>query len=119
MSEKNINIENNEVVETIGNFTYKFSKPVLYNGTEINEIHIDLDKLTGRDARAIEEELKAQGKFSITPAFDNGYLCKMLAKGCDKVDNINIGDDFFLSLGLRDYNKLCSKARAFFLSSEE
>lgn len=119
MSEKNMNIENNEVVETIGNFTYKFASPVLYNGTEVKEMHINLDTLTGRDARAIEEELKAVGKFTVTPAFDNGYLCKALAKGCDKVGEINIGDDFFLSLGLRDYNKLCSKARAFFLNSEE
>ncbi len=118
MSEKNMNIENNEVVETIGNFTYKFASPVLYNGAEIKEIHINLDALTGRDARAIEEELKSQGKFTASPAFDNGYLCKALAKACDRGD-VRIGDDFFLNLGLRDYNKLCGKARAFFLSSEE
>lgn len=119
MSEKNITIENNEVVETIGNFTYNFTSPVLYKGTEITEIHINLDTLTGSDARAIEDELRAAGKFVSSPAFDNNYLCKVLAKGCDKIGEINIGDDFFLKLGLRDYNKLCGKARAFFISSEE
>lgn len=111
--------ENNEPVATLGRFTYKFSSPVNYNGTEVSELEIDLDALTGRDARAIEEELKAQGKFTASPAFDNAYLCKALAKACKTlVNEKRIGDDLFLKLGLRDYNKLCGKARAFFISSE-
>lgn len=94
--------------------TIKFRKPVDYNGETYTELTFDFESLTGRDGLAIENELAAQGKPLVIPAFSGEYLVRMAAKAC----SAPIGYDFFDVISLRDFNRIRSAARSFLLRSE-
>lgn len=93
---------------------YEFKTPVEYNGEKIAKLHIDFDKLTGDDALAIENELRAMNKIVILPSVDGEYIIRMLAKACKEP----VGEDFFRGLGLADYNRLRKIGRDFLMQSE-
>lgn len=95
-------------------FSVTFKRPVEYNGKKYTEITFDFEKLTGKDALEIENELTAQGKPLVIPAFSGDYLTRMAAKAADSP----IGYDFFDIVSLRDFNAIRSAARSFLLQSE-
>lgn len=94
--------------------TIAFKKPVEYNGEKYTELTFDFESLTGRDGLEIENELAAQGKPLVIPAFSGEYLVRMAAKASSSP----IGYDFFDVISLRDFNKIRSAARSFLLRSE-
>ena len=94
--------------------TITFKKAVEYNGETYNELTFDFEALTGKDGLEIENELAAQGKPLVIPAFSGEYLVRMAAKACTSP----IGYDLFEVISLRDFNKIRSAARSFLLRSE-
>ena len=52
-----------------GNYTLKLKKPFTYEGQTFDELNFDFEGLTGDDALAIEDELQAIGKPTISCAW--------------------------------------------------
>lgn len=103
-----------EAENSVSAFTHIFSKPINYNGKIINELTFNLDKLTGNDGIAIENELMAQGKPVVVPTLSGEYIIRIAARACSE----RIGSDIFGTMPLRDYNAIRSKVRSFLLKSE-
>lgn len=101
-------------LESEDTLTVRFKKEVEYNGEKYSELTFDFESLTGKDGLEIENELAAQGKPLVIPAFSGEYLVRMAAKAC----SAPIGYDFFDSVSLRDFNRIRSAARSFLLRSE-
>jgi hypothetical protein len=95
-------------------YTHVFKKPFEYNGETYTSLTFEWDKLTGRDALAIENEMQAMGKALVVPTFSGEYLIRMAAKACTEP----IGADAFEIMSIADYNKIRSAARSFLLRSE-
>ena len=55
--------------ESVGNYTLKLKRPFTYEGQTFDELNFDFEGLTGDDALAIEDELQAIGKPTISPTF--------------------------------------------------
>ena len=55
--------------ESVGNYTLKLKKPFTFEGQTFDELNFDFEGLTGDDALAIEDELQAIGKPTISPTF--------------------------------------------------
>lgn len=98
-----------ESVETI-----KLKNPITYNGEEYTELTFDFDALTGADSLAIEDELMSLGKSAIVPALSSEYLIRFAAKACKEP----IGSDIFLSMSVRDYQRVRNAAKNFLLNLE-
>ena len=101
-------------------FTVKLKKPFTYEGQTFSE----LTSLTGDDALAIEDELQAIGKPTISPTFSGQFLIRMAARACTAtiVDGSGrprrLGDDALRALPISEFNRVRSKARSFLLASE-
>ena len=65
-----------------GNYTLKLKKPFTYEGQTFDELNFDFEGLTGDDALAIEDELQAIGKPTISPTFSGQFLVRMAARAC-------------------------------------
>ena len=59
--------------ESVGNYTLKLKRPFTYEGQTFDELNFDFEGLTGDDALAIEDELQALGKPTISPTFSPPY----------------------------------------------
>lgn len=106
-------LEDEEIVESDDNWVWKLAKPVTYNGEEISELRFNFEKLTGRDALEIENELMRFGKLSAYTQVGNiNYLMKAAARACEKP----IGEDFFNLVSISDFNTLRNKIQLFLLS---
>ena len=68
--------------ESVGNYTLKLKKPFTYEGQTFDELNFDFEGLTGDDALAIEDELQAIGKPTISPTFSGQFLVRMAARAC-------------------------------------
>lgn len=107
-----------------GSFTLKLKKALVFEGQTFDELSFDFDGLTGNDALAIEDELQAIGKPTISPTFSGQFLVRMAARACTNsiVDGSGrprrIGDDALRAMSISDFNRLRSKARSFLLASE-
>ncbi len=95
-------------------YTHTFVRPFEYNGKTYTSLTFEWDKLTGRDALAIENEMQAMGKPLVVPAFSGEYLIRMAAKACAEP----VGADAFEMMSIADYNKIRAAARSFLLRSE-
>lgn len=110
--------------ESAGNFTLKLKKPFTFEGQTFDELYFDFEGLTGDDALAIEDELQAIGKPTISPTFSGQFLVRMAARACTNtvIDGTGrprrIGDDALRALPIADFNRVRSKARSFLLASE-
>ena len=104
--------------------TVKLKKPFTYEGQTFSELTFDFDSLTGDDALAIEDELQAIGKPTISPTFSGQFLIRMAARACTAtiVDGSGrprrLGDDALRALPISEFNRVRSKARSFLLASE-
>ena len=98
--------------ESVGNYTLKLKRPFTYEGQ------------TGDDALAIEDELQAIGKPTISPTFSGQFLVRMAARACTNtiIDASGhprrIGDDALRALPIFEFNRVRGKARSFLLASE-
>lgn len=102
----------NDTMSSDGVWSIKLSRPVLYNGTELTELHFNFGKLTGEDALKIEDELVTKGR----PTFLNEvasarYLMMIAAKACEE----KIMADLFNKMSIRDFNKIKNKTQLFML----
>ena len=68
--------------ESVGNYTLKLKKPFTFEGQTFDELNFDFEGLTGDDALAIEDELQAIGKPTISPTFSGQFLVRMAARAC-------------------------------------
>lgn len=68
--------------ESVGNYTLKLKKPFILRGQTFDELNFDFEGLTGDDALAIEDELQAIGKPTISPTFSGQFLVRMAARAC-------------------------------------
>ena len=68
--------------ESVGNYTLKLKRPFTYEGQTFDELNFDFEGLTGDDALAIEDELQAIGKPTISPTFSGQFLVRMAARAC-------------------------------------
>lgn len=92
----------------------KLRKPIEYNGKRYEELSFDFDKLTGRDALAIENEIARLGRATMVPALSGDYIVRMAARACTEV----IGIDLFDLISLKDYETIKSRARNFLIMQE-
>ena len=105
-------------------FTLKLKRPFTYEGQTFDELNFDFEGLTGDDALAIEDELQAIGKPTISPTFSGQFLVRMAARACTNtiVDASGrprrIGDDALRALPIFEFNRVRGKARSFLLASE-
>lgn len=110
MADKNTVIEEEAKESSIWKYTLK--KPVSYNSEEITELEFDFDKLTGKDALEVENELMRLGKLAIYTQLQNiNYIMAMAARACTKP----IGTDLFAFLSIADYNEIRNKTQLFLL----
>lgn len=112
--EEAIDVATEEAENAEDVLTVVFKKNIEYNGKKYTELTFDFESLTGKDGLEIENELAAQGKPLVIPAFSGEYLVRMAAKACSEP----IGYDFFDGISLRDFNRIRSAARSFLLRSE-
>lgn len=95
-----------------------------YEGQTFDELNFDFEGLTGDDALAIEDELQAIGKPTISPTFSGQFLVRMAARACTNtiIDASGrprrIGDDALRALPIFEFNRVRGKARSFLLASE-
>ena len=110
--------------ESVGNYTLKLKRPFTYEGQTFDELNFDFEGLTGDDALAIEDELQAIGKPTISPTFSGQFLVRMAARACTNtiIDASGrprrIGDDALRALPIFEFNCVRGKARSFLLASE-
>lgn len=110
--------------ESVGNYTLKLKRPFTYEGQTFDELNFDFEGLTGDDALAIEDELQAIGKPTISPTFSGQFLVRMAARACTNtiIDASGhprrIGDDALRALPIFEFNRVRGKSRSFLLASE-
>lgn len=97
----------------IGIFTHKFTKPFTYEGRTYEELTFDLEQLTGRDSRLIENELRAAGHVVLVANFDSDYLIRVCARACTE----KIGWDVLEAMPISDYNTIKNRVRNFLTRS--
>ena len=102
-----------EAAVSANTFTYTFTKPFTYEGKTYEALTFDWDRLTGKDALAIEGELQALGKAVIVPEFSGEYLIRMAARACTE----RIGSDLLCAVPISAYNRIRGAARSFLLRS--
>ena len=102
----------------------KLKRPFTFEGQTFDELNFDFEGLTGDDALAIEDELQAIGKPTISPTFSGQFLVRMAARACTNtiIDASGrprrIGDDALRALPIFEFNRVRGKARSFLLASE-
>lgn len=90
---------------------FKLRKPIPNGGEPIEEIHLDFDKITGRDILAFERELNTYGNRSITPTTSMEFLMRVFVLAA----NENIDIEFMMRMGAVDFNNAMGRTRFFFL----
>ena len=93
-------------------YVHHFKKPFVWEGKEHKTLEFDFDKLTGKDALAIEQECAFLGIQIVTPTYSSPFLIRMASRVS------GLGFDAFEAMSIKDYNRIRSKARNFLLSSE-
>lgn len=99
-------------------YTHVFKSPFVYQEATIETLTFEWGKLTGADHLAIENEILLRGKTLVTPAFTSEFLCGMAVRACDARNDAGfrlVTDGFLKALPMRDFQKICKKARSFLL----
>ena len=110
MAEKTVE---NTVVETVeaevGN-VFKLKKPILIDGVMTEEIKYDLDALTGQDIQHAYKELSKRGMQVMVSEIDSNYHAMLFAIAS------GLAFEDVSRMGIKDYNRMCSLVRDFFLA---
>lgn len=97
------------VVEGKGAGVLKLSKPIEINGELTSEISYDLESLSGSDVQHAMRELTKRNIQVLVAEIDNNYHAMLfsIASGLAFED--------LSRLSIKDYTKMCSVVRSFFL----
>ena len=87
--------------------TVKLETPFEYEDKTYEEIVMDLGKLTGKDAMAIEEELAAVNHTVTYPLADGEYIRMVAARAS------SIAEDVFTAMPIRHYVAILQAVRMF------
>jgi len=93
-------------------YTHMFSPPFQYGGKTYEKAAFDFAKLKGKDYLSIQDEMRANNKYAITPSLSSDFLVLMCAKAS------GIGDDILSELPIADFSQIITKARSFLLKTE-
>ena len=115
VDEKEFEVAQEAAAKAKDTFIVKLRKPLMYNGTEYEELEFDFDGLTGNDSLEVEKELARRGVQVLVPAFSGEYLVRIAARAC----TAPIGHDAMLKMSIQDYNKIRSRVRNFLMSTEQ
>ena len=110
----------------ITTYTHRFSSPFTFHvitkdaikDTTVDALTFNWGTLTGADYLKIEDEVLMHGKTLVVPAFTGLFLCGMAVRACvdRNPDGLRTLDqDGMKALPMRDFQKICKKARAFLL----
>ena len=88
-------------------------KPIQYDGTEIKNLTLNLESLTGQDFLDTEKETGVELTAS-TPVkeFSKAYLAILAAKAC------GMPSDMIPLLGIQDFSKITVMVQNFLLGEE-
>lgn len=100
-----------KLIETFGETVVKLSKPVQWEGSAIEEVHLDFLSLTGLDMEIIDDQIGALGLRGLLPAYSRKYQRLLAARAS------GLPEAFFLSLPLADYNGVTGAAANFLIVS--
>ena len=64
-------------------YVHKFTEPFVWEGKTYGELAFHFEKLTGKDALAIEEELKAQKHFVVVAELDMAFKMRVAVRACE------------------------------------
>lgn len=87
-------------------------KPLEYTGKTYEKITFDFESLTGKDAYDVQMEMAMKKQGAVIPgaeALNTNYLLGLACKACCEP----VGADGFMTLNLRDYNKILETVRVF------
>lgn len=107
-----------KIEEDISTYTHTFSPAFPFLGVPREALTFNWGALTGADHLAIENELLFRGKTLVTPEFTGDFLCGMAVRACTdrNADGLRVLDqDGMKALPMRDFQKICKRARAFLL----
>ncbi|MDO6355278.1 phage tail assembly protein [Caloramator sp. CAR-1] len=90
------------------------SKPVKLGDTEVKELEIDLNSLTGIDVIEAENEIRAIGKVPLVHEMDKAYLAAIAARAIKPKQTL----DFLLKLPLKDFTVITAQVQNFLLDIE-
>lgn len=97
------------LAQRFGEVTVKLKKPLDFNGTTVEEIHMDFLGLTGLDMELIDDQIGALGLRGLLPAYSRKYQRMLAARAAD------VPEALLLRLPLADYNAVVGAAQNFLL----
>ena len=100
--------EATEVVEQVGS-VLELRKPILIDGEMTDKIPYNLENLTGYDIQHANKELSKRGMQVMVSELDQNYHAMLFAIAS------GLSFEDVSRLNLKDYNKMCSVVRDFFL----
>lgn len=105
----------NMTEESAARLTVKLRRSVIYDGTEIAELHYDFDVLTGKDSREVQREMNAKGKSVWIQSMNEEFMRGMAARACTDLlpDGRKIGADIYDKMAVRDVNRVIARLRQF------
>ena len=89
----------------------KLSKPINYEGEQINELELDLDSLEGRDFIEAEREV-GSSEFTPMKEFSKAHLAILAARACGRPS------DLIPLLGIKDFSKVTVEVQNFLFNEE-
>lgn len=107
-----------KIEEDISTYTHTFRPAFTFRGVSYETLTFNWGALTGADHLAIENELLLRGKTLVTPEFTGDFLCGMAVRACTNrnSDGFRVLDqDSMKALPMRDFQKICKRARSFLL----
>ena len=107
MKEENIEIKNeNTSIKTV-----ELKRPVEYNGVTYDKLEFNFDSLSGADLLNIGDELRSQGKVTVSPIASSPFLAATAIRAC----TAPIGTDIYDLLSFYDAAKIEQMTRNFML----
>ncbi len=90
----------------------KLTKALMIAGKEVNEVELDVEKLSGRDLTMAERESRAMGDNAASVFVSMNFQSIVVAK------LLNVPVDDILDLPVTDFKQLVVPVASFFLNME-
>ncbi len=95
----------------IGVYVHKFRKPFKYEGETYDEMHFDLEGLSGQDIVDIENEMNLEKEFSIAAELSKNLQARIAAKAA------GVNSELIKAMPIKDFNKITNEVRDFLLDT--
>ena len=105
----------------ITSYTHTVKNPFTYQDHTYETLTFNWGALTGNDHLEIESELLMRGKTLVSPEFSGDFLCRMAARACTErnADGFRtVSADTLKAMPMREFQKICKRARSFLLRAE-